>query len=211
MKPVSWSFKALSGIDAASLEQRVERASAEPLSTLFTIAGNPEEERAMLSPHPYQMALMGFWFSESQKTDLLDYAKELETYATKLEQELDKMREENEELRRQLSKALREKDEIRRAFEIYTKIQSVKKERPNRETLSDAAPPNSPTDTPLPKGLEWIEKRRRFREDMERMFRFLSKFFGADQNPFLTSRGMAYREKILLFVRHLSKQMNEIL
>ncbi|MEJ5348582.1 MAG: hypothetical protein WHS46_07820 [Desulfosoma sp.] len=165
----------------------------------------------MLWPHPYQMALMGFLFSEIQKTDLSDYTKHLETYVSKLERELDKVREQNEELRRQLSKALREKDEIQRAFEIYVRLQKVKKQCPNRETPSDATAPSSPTDTQLLESVEWMEKRRRFQEDMERMFLFLSKFFGAEQNPFLTSRGMAYREKVLLFIRYLAKQMHEIL
>lgn len=164
----------------------------------------------MLPRHPYQLALMGFWLDESPHEDLPRYVEILETYTAKLQEELDKLREENEELRRKLSSALREKDETRRAFQIYTALQGIKRAAPGPK--APAVDPNGvgADNGPVCPDTAAVETIRRFREDVERLLRFLAKFFGPQDNPFLTSRGMAHREKLLRYVRYMTKQLAEI-
>jgi len=89
-------------------------------------------------PHPFQMALMGYWFSESQHREAGEYVRRLEAYARRLEKNLETALRERAEWEKYAKDvenrlaALTQESEMRRGE--VERLKALLREREYRET-----------------------------------------------------------------------------
>ncbi len=150
-------------------------------------------------PHPFQMALMGYWLSESRHRDLAEYARRLEMDARRLEQNLEtvarnrnawahyarRMENRATQLAQELEEAGKEMENLKMDLE------NLRREMEERTRIREASMNR------------WIAKHRVLVRDAAKLKAFLREFFGDHAPKLLTPLGMKHRDMVLRFLRRL--------
>lgn len=125
-------------------------------------------------PHPFQMALMGYWLSENQHRDVAQYAGRVEAYARRLE--------------RSLEEAVRERNQwAEYARDLENELRSTVEKLQNLDSAINRL----------------MEKHRTLMRDAAKLKAFLKDFFGEHATKLLTPLGLKHRDMVLRFIQRL--------
>lgn len=157
-------------------------------------------------PHPFQMALMGYWLSENRHQDLAEYVSRVEAYARTLEQRLeaalrqrDQWQEYGRELESRVNALAQEYEKFRQnteAREEAWKRLQKKMEEEQQSTVNKLRD----VDTAMN---QLLEKHRTLVRDAAKLKAFLQDFFGTHATRLLTPLGLKHCEKVLRFIQRL--------
>ncbi|MEJ5366166.1 MAG: hypothetical protein WHS86_13775 [Desulfosoma sp.] len=157
-------------------------------------------------PHPFQMALMGYWINECHHRDAAEYVARVEAYARRLEQKLEaalRGRAEWEKYGRHMEAQAammaqgvetfrREAEWLAEAFqEIQREVEEQQRAAEEKVRSLESAVGR------------WIEKHQSLARDAAKLKAFLQDFFGEHATKLLTPLGLRHRERVLRFIQRL--------
>lgn len=157
-------------------------------------------------PHPFQMALMGYWLNECHHRDAAEYVTRVEAYARRLEEKLEAALRERDEWEKygrhveaQAAVMAEEVETFRREAErLAAAFQEIQREMEEQQRAAEERV----------RSLEsavgrWIEKHRTLARDAAKLKAFLQDFFGVHAAKLLTPLGLKHRDRVLRFIQRL--------
>ena len=163
-------------------------------------------------PHPFQMALMGYWLNQCHQQDRAEYASRLEAYARRLEHNLEAALKERAEwkdygldLQERMAGLAQEFQSFRREAETMEKNWMELQQELEGELRSTLEKLRN-LDTAWK---QLMKKHQTLVRDAAKLKKFLQDFFGEHASKLLTPLGLRHREMVLRFIQRLPDDPGE--
>jgi chromosome segregation ATPase len=173
-------------------------------------------------PHPFQMALMGYWLSESQHREAGDYVRRLEAYARRLEKNLEAALRERAEWEKHAKDvenrwaALTQESETfcREVERLKGLLVEAKKHKKTWEERQEELEKELRATGEKLRDLEtamksMIARHRTLVRDTAKLKAFLQEFFGDQAPRLLTPLGLRHCQMVLRFIQRLPDDPGE--